>query len=547
MHIHLVNLPRYDPKRPPVGVAIIAALCAREGVAHSVQDFALDMSQWHLNGYDPSLYWDVDNFCITGNISPESRQALIEIVDRHVDEVVAEHPDVMFALSLLSTWSRSVAEVWCDSIRRYPTAKILLGGQGLIDPLWTEDLYSRGRIDFFMVGEAEIIFPKFLKGERELPGLNNYNYQQIDDLDTYCVIPDLSKFPLLRYPQLSGDHKAGAYITASRGCVRRCSYCDVPFQWKKYRYRSAQKVADEIIAQYERYGITDFYFTDSLVNGSISQLDELCNILVNYYQTTGARRFRLGGQYIFRPASQVKPDHIARIKAAGFDHLIIGLETGSDRVRFDMNKKHTMDDAEYSLELFRKNDISCTLLMMTGWVTETIDDHQATMNMFPRWQKYVATGTIKAIELGFTLMILDDSPVGQMHAEYGIEMMEDKRYLWTASTNPDLTVHERYRRRVELHRQAHQYKWPVTKNLYRLQTVRANVEEAILIKQKQLKGSVRRIEIRPEVQHLSLVGKADLKDQWVYWTKRQRKEFIDSNGKDILSPMDDVTDNLLNG
>jgi hypothetical protein len=186
--------------------------------------------------------------------------------------------------------------------------------------------------------------------------------------------------------------------------------------------------------------------------------------------------------------------------------------------------------------------------MMTGWVTETIEDHQDTMNLFPRWQKFVATGTIKAIELGFTLMILDDSPVGQMHAEYGIEMLANKRYLWTASTNPDLTVHERYRRRAELHRQAQKYKWPVTKNLYRLQTVRANLEEAILIKLKEKKGSRRNIEIRPEVKHLSLVSKEDLKDQWVYWTKRQRKEFLDTNGNDIVTPMgDDFTDNLLNG
>ena len=50
-------------------------------------------------------------------------------------------------------------------------------------------------------------------------------------------------------------------------------------------------------------------------------------------------------------------------------------------------------------------------LMLIGYVTETHEDHHETLRMFKRWQKYVATGTIKGIDLGVGLKFLSNTPL----------------------------------------------------------------------------------------------------------------------------------------
>lgn len=472
MHISLINLPRYEIHRPPLSLAILSEICNQEGVDYACTDLSL-----HLWKTLPNDFETIDTFCITGEIAPDCRQRLTQAIDAVVCDIVSRHPKTMFALSLLSTWSTPVCEIFCDSVRRHSDCEIVLGGQGLASQDWVQQQVDQGRIDHFLIGEGEIIFRQFLQGQRTGPGINNFDFQQIDDLDQHCVIPDYRGLPLDQYPYLTD--RPDLFITASRGCVRNCGYCDIAHQWKKYRYRDAQHVAAEMIAQFERHGIRDFFFTDSLINGSMKMLNELCDHLITYRQQHPQADFKWRGQYIFRPRDSVKESHIKKMVDAGVTYLIIGLETGSDRVRFDMNKKHTTDDAEWFLEMFKKYGIQCRLLMLTGWVTETLEDHHDTMALFSRWQRFVASETITGIELGSTLTVLEHSPIGYQAQNLGLTFLNDKPYLWYNPGNPDLTIGERMRRRVELHREAMRYHWPITRSMYRLGTIKRSLLEAV--------------------------------------------------------------------
>jgi hypothetical protein len=472
MHICLINLPRYEIHRPPLSLAILGAICDEENVNYDCVDFSLRIWQQL-----PEYFTQIDTFSITRQIEPECLDKLTKLVDQTVAQILKENPTTVFAMSLLSTWSQPVCELFCHAIKSQSSNEILLGGQGLADEYWTQDLKQRNLVDYYIIGEGEIVFRKFLQGQRDLPGLNNYNFEQIDDLDAHCVIPNYTKLLEQQYPFL--NQTQDLFITASRGCVRSCAYCDIGHQWKKYRYRSGSHVAQEMITQFERHGIQDFFFTDSLINGSMKMLDELCDILIAYKKTRPDAKFKWRGQYIFRPQELVKERHIQKMVEAGVVYLIVGLETGSDAVRYDMNKNHSTQDAEWFLEMFKKHGISCHLLMITGWVTETLKDHQDTLDLFPRWQKFVASGTITGIELGSTLSILEHSPIGHRVQDLDISLINDKPYLWESAKNPDLTIAERIRRRVETHYTAMKYHWPITRSLYRLETIKQTLIEAV--------------------------------------------------------------------
>ena len=117
--------------------------------------------------------------------------------------------------------------------------------------------------------------------------------------------------------------------------------------------------------------------------------------------------------------------------------------------------------------------------MLTGWVTETEEDHKDTLSMFSRLQKYVASGTITGIELGSTLYVLDYTPVMAKAEQYGSSFINDNKWLWQAKCNPKLTVPERIRRRIETHYEAMKYYWPITRSHYRLSAIKKSFLQGV--------------------------------------------------------------------
>jgi len=468
----VVNVPRVEPHRPPAGAAIVANICKLQG--HDVTCLDLNLEFFHfckdrnIDYYGFDSVWD--NYA-----SPDTEQqkTLNEFIITWSTFIAQKNFDHIL-ISVFGMSGRYFTERFLERLRPQTQAKIAAGGMGVSylglkrDPeCFGAKLRRLELIDDFLTGEGETVVVKYLNGESG-PGIDNEIPHQIEDLDA-LPWPDYSFYDLDRYDYLHTNEKE-VYITGSRGCVRKCTYCDIEKYWPKFRYRSGQNIANEIIHNYETLGITRFYFTDSLVNGSLKAFRDMCNKLAKYKFDTP---IHWGGQYIFRPKSVLTEEDFAITKAAGGDLFFVGFETGSDRLRFEIGKKYTNEDIEFQLEQFSINRLKVIPLMFTGYITETLADHKETMDMFPRWQQYVADGTITGIELGANLIILPGSPVEQMIDSHGLSFMlnanqEPNIGLWQSAANPDLTIQERVRRKIELHEQAIRYAWPVWRQSARL-------------------------------------------------------------------------------
>jgi radical SAM superfamily enzyme YgiQ (UPF0313 family) len=468
----IITIPRIEPHRPPAGAAIIAKICKDQG--HNVVCYDLNIEFFHYckqlnvdyHAFDP--IWDSfsDPTELQENI-------LTEFINQWSHCIASKNYDRVL-ISVFGISGIYFTERFLKVFRPLTTAVISAGGMGIsYVGLKTgglgfgATLRNAVLIDDYITGEGEIVLTKYFNGE-EGPGINNETPHQVEDLDS-LPWPDYTFYELDRYDYLTNNERE-VFITGSRGCVRKCTYCDIERYWPKFRYRSGQNIANEIIHNYEKHGITRYYFTDSLVNGSLKAFREMCNKLASYNFPTP---IHWGGQYIFRPKSVLDDDDFTMIKSAGGDLFFVGIETGSDRVRFDMGKKFTNNDIDYQLEQFSRNCIKIFPLMFTGYITETIEDHLETMSIFPRWQRYVADGTIDGFELGSNLIILPGSPVERMIESHGLTFMlnsknEPGSNLWQSSLNPSLTIRERIRRKIELHEQAIRYAYPVWRQASRL-------------------------------------------------------------------------------
>lgn len=466
----VVTLPRLEPHRPPISSAIVASICSTSGL--ETRSFDLNIELFHAQ---TDLFQSLDSIIDGYREATNSEQEIInQFLDNWTQQIQEYNPDIIL-VSVFSFTTHYFAKKFLALVRKIQ-ATIIIGGQGVYVPelsrqesdrnYFGKTMFEQGLVDYYVIGEGENVLREFLKGNRNLPGLNNEHKAQLMDINS-APWPDYQFFDLDRYDYL--DEEREVFVTSSRGCVRRCTYCDVPFHWPKYRWRDGQNVADELIHNYEKFGVTKFYFTDSLVNGSNKSFADMCNKLAAYRFN---KQITWGGQFIIKPRNQVTDEYFDMISQAGGKQFYIGVETGSDRVRYSMDKKFSNEDIEYFLHHFKRTNMNMFFLMLTGYVTETLEDHSDTMAMFSRWQKYVASGTISGIDLGPTLIVLANTPLDHMREELGIKFLNDDPKSWISSVNPDLTINERVRRRIELHKQAIKYNWPIWRGKQRLEAIK---------------------------------------------------------------------------
>jgi radical SAM superfamily enzyme YgiQ (UPF0313 family) len=458
----ICNVPPMDFTKPPLAGAILCAICEKLGHTVTAIDLQVELNK-HLKINNLSIDFLDDVFYnFTHNFTDQQEYNLDEFINLQVEQIIKQNYDYIL-IGLFSYLGQKFTTKFLAELRNKTTTKIIIGGPGVTSSSYVESNNNYGQnlkdlnlIDCYITGEAEDALPMYFSlGEG--PGINNRNFKQLNELDQYSF-PNYSYYNFTDY---SPDLELA--VIGSRGCVRSCTFCDVIKTSPKYRYRSGNNIADEIIQHYEKHGITKFYFTDSLVNGSEKSFNDMCNALGNYKFD---KPISWSGQYIFRSQKSTSKEHFDLLKISGCSTLFAGIETGSDRIRYEIGKKFTNDDIEFYLENFSKIDVKVLFLFFSGYISETQEDHSETLRMFKRWQKYVATETITAIETLNILSILPGSPLENIARNSNFHFMQNddgsiNNLFWINPTNPTLDFNERVRRHTEMMKEAIKYKWPI--------------------------------------------------------------------------------------
>lgn len=330
------------------------------------------------------------------------------------------------------------------ALKKYaPNLKVMVGGMGLSsfglggEPNFGNFLLKSNLVDTVVVGEGENSIIEVLKEKTKLK-----ISEQIDNLDS-IAFPDYTDFDFSLYP----GKENMIYLTGSRGCVRRCTFCDIGSLWKKFRYRSGASLAKEIYEGYHRYGTIDFYFTDSLINGNLNEFKVLLDEIIRYKKNGDLpEEVMFGGQWICRPKERFGEEQYAKMARAGVYNISVGVESGSDKVLKDMRKGTTRSDHDFMMEMADKYGIRLNMLMLFGYPTETEEDFEMTLQMLRDYKKYSDSGVIWGVVLGKTMVVLPNTPISESASHWGLTY--DDNGNWLSKNNPSLTYHERVRRRI---------------------------------------------------------------------------------------------------
>jgi radical SAM superfamily enzyme YgiQ (UPF0313 family) len=435
----------------PAGAALLKGSLEKAGFSSRILDLNAEIDRDFKDNV--GRITEINNFFFYNNFYNERVWGYLRLIIEEWAQRIVDINPTWVGISIFSYNSQRAARLLSIKIKMLnPSIKIVVGGSGIAtDFSYPETLHQQGVIDAYIRGEGEIALIELLKGNQLYPGINGIPPKQIEQLDD-IPYPNYDDYDLKTYTNKKGLEALP--ITGSRGCVRKCTFCDIASQWPRYYYRSGQSIAREIIHQTEKYGVTAFRFTDSLINGSLKAFRDMITNLADYRdQLPDERKFIWDTHFIVRGPQQMPPTDFDIMKRAGASTMLIGIESGSASVRNHMKKGFTEKELDYTMSQLSRVGIKCRMLMIVGYPTETDKDFQLTLDMFDRYKSYLDAGIVEEVNLGLTLNLLIGTPLHSNLDQYRIVQEHGHINNWVCLDNPTLDYRERLRRRIVL--QAH--------------------------------------------------------------------------------------------
>jgi radical SAM superfamily enzyme YgiQ (UPF0313 family) len=407
--LFLCVIPKHSVNVPPLSLGFLQGACKKHGVDVQIRDFNFDIWQktihtekWH------NIWLETNQTLFKGE---EFKKFCDEIYDNEIQnwaqEIAAtKHSHV--GISCFSHRSLPTFRKLAIALRKLAPEKIIIAG-GAPMTQYGKFIIDSGLADYAVLSEGEQVLPDIVKGKYE-PGI--IETQQIDNLDD-LAIPDYTGLDVTQYTGGSpvGDQvrdpkykkRNELAIIGSRGCVRKCTFCDVEAYWPKFRWRSAQNIFDEMMHYKETYGIDRFFFYDSLVNGNTKQFEELLDLIIE----AGSPFKGMQGLAIFKRM----PERVfEKMRKARWHSMIVGVESFSEEVRDHMRKKFSNKIMHENLEYYKKYKIKLVLLMIVGYPGE-LEKHHKENYQWMKNNRQFAGNPIKQIEVGTTMLVFPGSPV----------------------------------------------------------------------------------------------------------------------------------------
>lgn len=252
------------------------------------------------------------------------REWKLRLVDLNIRRVTAA--DIAWAdvvcISAMIAQRTSAAQLIAEC--RAAGKTIIVGG-----PLFTSAHQEFADVDHFVLNEAEITFPEFLRDF--IAGCARPVYRA-------TAFANLQQTPVPRWELAELRHYGSMSVQYSRGCPFDCEFCDVT---AKFGHAPRTKTAVQLLSELDALRASGwrgqvFFVDDNLIGNKRALKTELLPALRDWQRRQG------GGFPFFTEASinlADDPELMAMMREAGFDAVFIGIETPDASALAECNKR----------------------------------------------------------------------------------------------------------------------------------------------------------------------------------------------------------------
>jgi radical SAM superfamily enzyme YgiQ (UPF0313 family) len=297
-------------------------------------------------------------------------------------DVLNERPDLVGISSLFSPYYRE-AIACAREIKGIHDVPVLMGGSHVsASPL---SVLEDRSVDFIIRGEGERPLVEFLKALRtraSLESVPNLGFKR----DGEPVLNPVEKnFPLQEMPiadfsdlnksRYLFEKKPLCFLTTSRGCPHRCTFCSVHLTFGEFfQRRSPQDVLSEIRQRYrEGYRVLDF--EDDNLTFHKEHLKQVLETVIMEFPPGELRLMAMNGlSYL-----SIDAEILSLMKRAGFKGLNISLVTSNASVLSRLRRPHTLEKYLEVVSQAYALGFDIVSYQILGLPYETLDDMVNTM------------------------------------------------------------------------------------------------------------------------------------------------------------------------
>ena len=339
------------------------------------------------------------------------------------------------------TWNWNEARALAREVRvRFPGVTLAVGGAH-VNAVRSEALRDSPDFDWAFYGDAEETFSAAVSalasGDAPAP-MDGFAFRgrdgvvasnrdaiitRIDDM----LLPDREQlgFDAYRPSPQSYRRLPFAAVFGSRGCPGRCTFCHTT---PRTRIRSAESVVDEVDLLRRRHGIREVLFYDDNFTLDRSRVLAICELLEK-------RRIELSWAANAR-VDTIDPAMLEAMRKAGCWRLLLGIESGSQRILDRVRKDITIEQVRDAVRMIHAAGIQTYGMFIFGFPTETYQEGLETIAF------------MKSLKLDFVnVASMTPFPGTRIHDEVASEPgfkgfdrmnMYDVAYVPATMTEPEL-------------------------------------------------------------------------------------------------------------
>ncbi|MDP2923137.1 MAG: radical SAM protein [Candidatus Omnitrophota bacterium] len=304
-------------------------------------------------------------------IDEQVEDNILGLADKYVKGM---HPPYIFGFSVLTAAFKNALSVSKELKKRYPGSMIIFGG---VHPTaMPEEVLSYGYIDVVVRGEGEkslIDLYKCVREGKSFTHLDNLSFRQNGSIvhnKTTFSLGNLDSYPSFPYHLFACGKKYDlGFVLSSRGCPYECIFCSNRVTTgRRYRYRSAPVIVEELEMLYKQYNKRSILFVDDnfLVN------KERIYLLIDEIKKKG-----LDKKMIFN--FQARGDNVnyqilKDLFESGFRSIFFGMETSNEEVMKVIKKNETVAQCVAAAKLAKQIGFHVSATFIYGLPKETYQD-----------------------------------------------------------------------------------------------------------------------------------------------------------------------------
>ena len=255
--------------------------------------------------------------------------------------------------------AREVKKLW--------KCKVMMGGMhASIFPIETA---LQAEIDYVFTGEAENciaeVLDKMEQGEH-IDKIINGTQTNVQELP----LPARHLVNKERYNSLLGQSKYITTMITSRGCPFNCVFCHRKTMGRKFRFRTAEQIYDEMV-EIKKLGIGEILIYDDTFTVDKGRVIELCRLIID-------SKLKIAFDIRTR-VDCVNEEMLKLLKKAGCKRIHYGVEASSNEMLKKLGKGIKLEQVENTFKITKKLKIQILAYFIIGSPDESISEIENTI------------------------------------------------------------------------------------------------------------------------------------------------------------------------